>query len=173
MAARRASRSTPAASVASVAMVLLLALGVWLLDGRGAGTDGDVGVGRSAGDPGTSATAPAGGARSTTAPGASATGPAVDPVSGLRFVEAADLPAQADDTLALIDDGGPFPHAQDGSTFGNYEGLLPDERRGYYAEYTVETPGSDDRGARRIVAGDGGELYWTADHYASFARIRR
>ena len=53
------------------------------------------------------------------------------------------------------------------------EEILPDEPRGYYAEYTVPTPGSDDRGARRIVAGEGGELYWTDDHYRSFSSIAR
>ena len=83
------------------------------------------------------------------------------------------LPSQAADTVALIDKGGPFPYEQDDSVFGNYEGLLPDEPRGYYREYTVETPGSDDRGARRIIAGENGELYWTDDHYQSFSRILR
>ena len=75
------------------------------------------------------------------------------------------------DTLALIDSGGPFRHDQDGATFQNREGLLPDEPSGYYREYTVETPGSDDRGARRLVIGEGGETYYTSDHYSSFAPI--
>jgi ribonuclease T1 len=56
-------------------------------------------------------------------------------------------------------------------TFGNYEGLLPPRRRGYYREYTVPTPGARDRGARRIVAGRGGDYYWTADHYRTFKKI--
>jgi ribonuclease T1 len=73
--------------------------------------------------------------------------------------------------LALVEAGGPFPHDQDGSTFQNREGLLPQEPGGYYKEYTCETPGSDDRGARRLVIGDGGETYYTADHYDSFTRI--
>ncbi|UED87136.1 ribonuclease domain-containing protein [Streptomyces profundus] len=82
------------------------------------------------------------------------------------------LPAQAHDTLDLIERGGPFPHPQDGGTFYNREGLLPDQPTGYYQEYTVETPGSDDRGARRIVTGDSSqEDYYTADHYASFDLI--
>ena len=68
---------------------------------------------------------------------------------------------------------GPFPEDRDGVTFENREELLPDQPRGYYREYTVPTPGSDDRGARRIVVGEGGELYWTADHYSSFSRIAR
>ena len=84
----------------------------------------------------------------------------------------ADLPAEARATLALIKAGGPFPHQQDGRTFGNRENLLPQRGRGYYREYTVRTPGARDRGARRIVAGMGGEHYYTADHYRSFKRIR-
>ena len=71
----------------------------------------------------------------------------------------------------MIDRGPPYPYEKDGSTFGNYEELLPDHERGYYQEFTVETPGSYDRGARRIVEGADAELYWTDDHYASFSRI--
>jgi ribonuclease T1 len=97
-----------------------------------------------------------------------------DPVSGLPWVLEEELPVEGQGTLALIDQGGPFPFpGKDGSTFGNLEGLLPDHERGYYAEYTVITPGSADRGARRIVTGDGGEYYWTEDHYESFERISR
>jgi ribonuclease T1 len=57
--------------------------------------------------------------------------------------------------------------------FGNLEGLLPDHQRGYYHEYTVVTPGSKDRGARRIITGSADEFYWTEDHYSSFERISR
>ena len=96
-----------------------------------------------------------------------------DPESGLPIVQLADLPPEATRTLELIDAGGPFPEDRDGITFENREDLLPDHPRGYYREYPVPTPGSDDRGARRIVAGEGGELYWTADHYTSFSRIAR
>lgn len=93
---------------------------------------------------------------------------------GLVWVEQADLPPEARRTIALIDDGGPFPNAKDGSTFNNFEGLLPTQPRGYYREYTVPTPGEQDRGARRIVTGDDDrELFYTADHYASFVRVRR
>lgn len=91
----------------------------------------------------------------------------------LPTVALADLPPEAGQTLDLIDAGGPYPYGQDDGVFQNREEILPDEPDAYYREYTVETPGSDDRGARRIVAGDGGELYWTDDHYASFARIER
>ena len=84
----------------------------------------------------------------------------------------ADLPPEARHTLALIRAGGPFPYAQDGGTFGNRERLLPRHERGYYREYTVSTPGARDRAARRIVAGGGGEFYFSADHYRTFKRIR-
>ena len=86
-------------------------------------------------------------------------------------VSLAKLPAEARQTLALIQAGGPFPHQQDGRAFGNREGLLAKRERGYYREYTVKTPGARDRGARRIVAGRGGEFYYTEDHYRSFRRI--
>jgi ribonuclease T1 len=81
------------------------------------------------------------------------------------------LPSEARETLVLIRDGGPFPYAKDGTVFGNRERLLPPRPRGFYREYTVPTPGSRDRGARRIIAGGGREFYWTADHYRSFQRI--
>ena len=86
-------------------------------------------------------------------------------------IRVADLPAEARDTLALIRAGGPFPYARDGVVFNNREGLLPKRKRGYYREYTVKTPGARDRGARRIVAGEAGEFYYTDDHYRSFKRI--
>jgi len=82
------------------------------------------------------------------------------------------LPPEARDTLARIERGGPFPYRKDGSTFRNRERLLPARERGYYREFTVPTPGARDRGARRIVAGAGGERYYTDDHYRSFKRIR-
>ncbi|AWE53165.1 MULTISPECIES: ribonuclease domain-containing protein [Streptomyces] len=82
------------------------------------------------------------------------------------------LPSQAHDTLDLIEQGGPFPFEQDGTVFQNREGILPSQSTGYYHEYTVITPGSDTRGARRIVTGEEPqEDYYTADHYASFDLI--
>ena len=84
----------------------------------------------------------------------------------------AALPGEAHASLALIKAGGPFPYARDGSVFGNRENLLPARHRGYYSEYTVQTPGAGDRGARRIVAGTSGEYYFSDDHYNSFRRIR-
>jgi ribonuclease T1 len=98
---------------------------------------------------------------------------AVDPASGLVVIEVVDLPQEARTAILRIRAGGPFPYSQDGAVFQNREGLLPAHPAGWYHEYTVETPGSGDRGARRIVAGDDGTFYWTDDHYASFRAIRR
>lgn len=89
----------------------------------------------------------------------------------LGTIPLSGLPEQAKATLTLIQVGGPFPHEKDGMTFRNREGLLPARPRGYYREYTVPTPGARDRGARRIVAGRGGDYYWTVDHYRTFKKI--
>jgi ribonuclease T1 len=86
-------------------------------------------------------------------------------------VSARDLPPDARAAISLIRKGGPFPHARDGATFGNREKRLPQRERGWYREYTVKTPGARDRGARRIVAGRDGTLYYTDDHYRTFRRI--
>jgi ribonuclease T1 len=92
--------------------------------------------------------------------------------ASIKVVAAAELPPEARQTLKLIREGGPFAYARDGLVFGNFERLLPRREKGYYREYTVPTPGLKHRGARRIVAGDGGERYYTDDHYRSFRRIR-
>jgi ribonuclease T1 len=89
----------------------------------------------------------------------------------LPRVALSSLPAEAVHTVALIKAGGPFPYDRDGIVFENRERLLPDEPSSYYHEYTVPTPGASDRGARRIIEGSGGELYWTDDHYRTFERI--
>ena len=96
-----------------------------------------------------------------------------DPASGLAWVDESALPSQARDTLRLIRAGGPYPYPRnDDKAFRNSEGLLPRHPNGYYREYTVTTPGSSDRGARRIIAGAPDEKFWTDDHYDSFRRIR-
>ena len=95
------------------------------------------------------------------------------PAAGDGTIAEADLPVQARETLALVDAGGPFPYEEDGSVFQNREGLLPPEPRGHYREYTVETPGEDDRGPRRLVCGQDRTCWWTEDHYASFQRVVR
>jgi len=93
--------------------------------------------------------------------------------AAIEDVQAAELPAEARATLALIARGGPYPYAKDGAVFGNREGQLPRQKRGYYREYTVKTPGERTRGARRVIAGAGGELFYTDDHYNHFRRIRK
>ncbi|WP_225825298.1 ribonuclease domain-containing protein [Streptomyces naphthomycinicus] len=83
-----------------------------------------------------------------------------------------DLPSQAYDTLGLIARGGPYPYSQDGTVFQNREGVLPKQTSAYYHEYTVKTPGSSTRGARRIITGKQYEEdYYTSDHYATFDLI--
>lgn len=124
---------------------------------------------RPSGDP----AAPTSARTTTTATGSTGSRQTTDPVTGLRWVDESALPAQARDTLALIRAGGPYPFPRnDDKTFSNAEGHLPKAKSGYYKEYTVITPGSPDRGARRIIAGAGGELFYTDDHYATFRRIR-
>nr|WP_241673030.1 ribonuclease domain-containing protein [Lacisediminimonas profundi] len=94
----------------------------------------------------------------------------------VTVIEWQQLPAEAREVVRLIRQGGPFPYAKDGSVFGNYEGVLPKQKRGYYHEFTVKTPGLSSRGARRIVVGGdwktSRELYYTGNHYASFQRIK-
>ena len=92
----------------------------------------------------------------------------------IATVARAELPPEAGRTLQLIHKGGPFPYSKDGTIFSNRERILPAQSRGYYREYTVKTPGSRDRGARRIICGGGGaaECYYTSDHYASFRLIK-
>jgi ribonuclease T1 len=112
-------------------------------------------------------------ARKSTQDGAPPPAGASTPVSGLPTVAVGELPKEAIATLSLIDKGGPFPYEKDGSTFANQERLLPLRQRGYYREYTVPTPGSRDRGARRLVAGEAGDVYYTADHYETFRQVLR
>lgn len=110
------------------------------------------------------------------------TSPVVDePKSPMAngLIEYARLPREAQSVIQTIKVRGQFPYSKDGSVFGNREGLLPKQPRGYYQEYTVKTPKVDNRGARRIVAGKGktgdvatsGEYYYTADHYRTFYRV--
>lgn len=165
-------------SAVAILLVLVVVLGIWLINGR------DPGTGTSGGGASEIPVFTEGPTTDVAEPGApdeveeteEAQQPesgGADPDSGLPLVDLADLPVEASDTVELIDRGPPYPYDQDGSTFQNREGLLPDADLGYYEEFTVEMPGSDDRGPLRIVVGDDGELYWTEDHYDSFERIRR
>ena len=129
-----------------------------------------------------SATAPAassGGAGASSGPAAKATPTTSDAVTlapatastGLPTMLVSALPEQGVDALRLIRDGGPFPFSKDGVTFSNREGILPAHASGWFREYTVITPGSSDRGARRIIAGRDGARFYTDDHYASFREV--
>ncbi len=99
-----------------------------------------------------------------------------DKPEGMTTVALSALPAQAQNTHRLILSGGPFPYDKDSTVFGNRERLLPAQKRGWYREYTVKTPGARNRGARRIVCGgiaptQPETCFYTDDHYASFKRI--
>lgn len=125
-------------------------------------------------------TSPTGGATATGSR-SSAIHPTASPVgrisagsqshSSTATVAVGDLPPEARTTIGLIESNGPFPYRQDGVVFQNRERQLPREPSGYYHEYTVKTPGSPDRGARRIIKARDGTLYYTSDHYRSFRRI--
>lgn len=94
----------------------------------------------------------------------------------------AGIPPHVLDTLALIDSGdwpdaAGAPGTRGGERFGNREQLLPktaeNGQRISYQEWDVN-PKERGRGrdAERIVTGSDGSAWYTADHYASFARIR-
>jgi ribonuclease T1 len=87
-------------------------------------------------------------------------------------VKLSALPKEAQTTLKQIKSNGPYDYKKDGVVFSNREKILPKQKRGYYREFTVKTPGARTRGARRIVAGNVGEYYYSDDHYASFKRIK-
>jgi ribonuclease T1 len=97
--------------------------------------------------------------------------PACGDVSSYQKDKLSALPPEATDTVNLIKKGGPYPYPQDDGIFSNREGVLPSCASDYYREYTVETPGSPDRGARRFVKGDGGEYFYTDDHYSTFSIV--
>lgn len=97
------------------------------------------------------------------------------PVDLQNTISLAELPSPGAEIYRRIHQGGPFDSEKDGSVFGNRERLLPAQKRGFYREYTVPTPGLKHRGVKRIVCG--GQIqrpeicYYTADHYESFRRI--
>jgi ribonuclease T1 len=159
--ASRASPRSVALALAAVVAVLLL---VMLVPGGGGADDApDAGPWTTASEP---AAVTPGGSSSSDTSSVSDT-----PASDLARVAESRLPREAADTLALVRAGGPYPYEQDDGVFGNRERLLPRQPRGYYREYTVETPGARDRGPRRLVVGEDGDIYWTTDHYASFRQV--
>lgn len=163
-------RRAAAAPLAGLLAALLLALAGWIVLG---GNEGDEGSGSTvSGSTASSSTGSSNAGSSTAGLSGSPSGGAQTPVSGLPTIAESALPVEAHETLRLIRAGGPYPYDQDDETFGNRERLLPDQPGGYYREYTVETPGEDDRGARRIVTGADGDRYFTRDHYGSFEQIQ-
>ena len=136
------------------AAFLLVALALWLARSNAAPDD-----------PGTASRS------GTTATATAAATSRATPDSGLPTIAESRLPRVARDTLALVRAGGPFPFEEDGQTFQNREGILPDRKRGYYREYTVKEGTRGDRGPLRLVRGASGDLYWTDDHYDSFRQI--
>jgi len=98
------------------------------------------------------------------------------PGSAIASVAVASLPVQGREVLEQIRRGGPFRYEKDGAVFGNHERLLPAQKRGFYRQYTVPTPGLSHRGTRRIVCGGlqpraPDACYYTEDHYNSFRLI--
>ncbi len=93
------------------------------------------------------------------------------PSSGLPTMPEQELPPEASPVLAAVAEGGPFTYPQDGQTFQNRERILPSQPMGFYREFTVPTPGSPDRGARRLVVGSDGAIFYTSDHYQSFREV--
>ncbi|MEU0883315.1 ribonuclease domain-containing protein [Lentzea sp. NPDC005914] len=142
-------------TVALVGLIALVVVG-WFVKDNVSGTGTSPG---SSGSPSTSVSVPAGGV-----PGAK--------VSGLDVQALSKLPAEAVKTWKLIESNGPFPYPRnDGVTFENREKRLPQQKSGYYKEYTVPTPGSPDRGPRRFVTGSEKEVFYTGDHYSTFVVV--
>jgi ribonuclease T1 len=160
------------AVVAVALLVLVLVVVLSRLVGGGPESSGLAEPGTTASAPSSSSSSSSGSRGPTTrGPSPAATR---DPETGLRVVALSSLPRQAQETVALIDRGGPFPYRQDGVTFGNRERRLPSHPSGWYREYTVVTPGEGDRGPRRIVTGDDDrQVFYTGDHYGSFVRVAR
>ncbi|MEV7183249.1 ribonuclease [Kitasatospora sp. NPDC093102] len=161
-------RKSPLVVVAVLILAVLAGVG-YLLAGKDGGSHPKAAATSTATAAGTSApkpsapkpTPPPGGGGSTWVP--------ADPA--LADVCRTKLPSQAQDTLGLIAKNGPYPYSRDGIVFENRESRLPKKADGYYHEFTVVTPGSNDRGTRRVVTGGSGEQYWSADHYATFQEI--
>ncbi|MBV2153883.1 ribonuclease [Kitasatospora sp. SUK 42] len=165
-------RKNPLVVVAVLILALVAGIG-YLLAGKGGGSHpkaaasatATAATGSSAPKP--SAPKPSPPAGGTPAP--SGTWVPADPA--MADVCRSKLPSQAQDTLGLIAKGGPYPYNRDGIVFENRESRLPRKTDGYYHEFTVVTPGSNDRGTRRVVTGNSGEQYWSGDHYATFQEI--
>ena len=83
----------------------------------------------------------------------------------------------------------PLPYREDGQTFKNREGLLPQKPLGFYKEYTFVAPKNSpeiimiggveykvypsysERGAERLVIGGNEIVYYTPTHYDDFIKL--
>lgn len=145
-------------------------------DGEGErGTEGEDGIGTGT-DGGTGSEAAETQETSTEETSDQGEGPELG-APGIPACDVLELPATTLPVIEDIEAGGPYDYPRnDGVRFQNREGILPDEDRDYYREFTVETPGLDHRGARRIVTGgfeetDPEHWYFTGDHYESFCEF--
>ncbi len=168
-----------AKQVALAVAALLIASVVWWLQQRDAGApERDAGGARRGPIPTqtlptippTARTGPA----APTGPAATRRGPDTpgSATFNVEFIRDTDERAAVVEVIEAIDAGGPFRYRKDGSTWQNRERRLPKQRPKYYQEFTIDTPGSDDRGERRIIVGAQHELYYTRDHYGSFTQVR-
>ncbi len=163
----RMTRSKSPLVVVAVLILAVLAGVGYLLAGKGGSSHPKAAASATTAAPKPSAPKPSPPSGATPAP--AGTWAPADPA--LADVCRTKLPSQAQDTLGLIAKGGPYPYNRDGIVFENRESRLPRKADGYYHEFTVVTPGSNDRGTRRVVTGNSGEQYWSADHYATFQEI--
>ncbi|MFJ3215154.1 ribonuclease [Kitasatospora sp. NPDC086801] len=164
-------RKSPLVVVAVLILALVAGIG-YLLAGKGGSSHPKAAASSTATTAGASAPKPSAPKPSPPAggtPAPSGTWVPADPA--LADVCRTKLPSQAQDTLGLIAKNGPYPYNRDGIVFENRESRLPKKSGGYYHEFTVVTPGSNDRGTRRVVTGGSGEQYWSPDHYATFQEI--
>ena len=75
-------------------------------------------------------------------------------------------------TLDRIARGDANRHRNDGTSFQNRENRLPRKPAGYYKEYVHPTPGENGPGPQRVIIGKEGEVWYSADHYKTFKKIR-
>ncbi|WP_369184097.1 ribonuclease [Streptomyces sp. Y1] len=160
-------RKSPLIVVAVLVLAVLAGVGYLLNKGGGSSHPKAAATSTAAAAAGSSAPKPSPPAGRSPSP--SGTWVPADPA--LADVCRTKLPSQAQDTLALIAKNGPYPYNRDGIVFENRESRLPKKGDGYYHEFTVVTPGSNDRGTRRVVTGGAGEQYWSPDHYGTFQEI--
>jgi len=109
--------------------------------------------------------------------GAQPTAPLAPPAQ-VQVESAPSVPAYARETLAYIRQHGDAPPGfVGGRVFGNYEGALPRfnqrRKRIAYREWDVHPRAeARNRGTERLITGNDGRAWFTADHYRSFVEIK-